>query len=392
MPRNPFSRRSHRRPSSKAEAPTPVHNYLQNLPAELINNIYDVLPIQGSLLLTLTCSRFYHGNFGAEGRKAIQASREARFEISCLLEVDGLVKGYHCYGCFKKHSKTAFSLQELRTAPLERYCLKSKKCLRISQDQLWSFNDVVELRDMPTVSGGQQGWPNQFACIAFVIGNPLNSNWLIASYPICESYEGKDFDECLRESCIYKIPACPHLCISTELLAGQIPQVDGSGTNFDPNVELPTVMKCDRCKTCMAVGKRRLFDGREYFCLFVRRDIGQLISPLEPDWIAQTFATEDPCLAEYWAAAEIEHMVTLRGAGRMTVIREPLDDYVSKQRAFYTTASLPKSLSMAMAKTAVQALVLVRKTGLTVGMRTRELVGHIFRISKGTPGVTVTLC
>lgn len=382
MPRISFSRRARRQSDTQARPSTPIYSHLQKLPTEIIENIHEYLQYPESVALKLTCCRFYRGDFGAARRRRLRLSRRVLFEISCLLEKDGIVKGYHCRGCHKKHSSTAFSLGELQGSPSNRYCLRTKKCLRITPSHLWSFNELVEMQGI--TAGGNcldcRPFPPSYATIAFHQDNPIKSSFLDVSYPICLLKKGANAVDCLKNSRTHDIPVCPHFRVSTEMLVDLVTKVKHGGGDAKPQ---PREVKCSQCKTQVNIGKLPLEDGSECISMFVRRDIGLLISPLERDWIAQTFETEDPQLSEYWAAAEELHFQRLRGEYKTIAtnsVAEPLDDSGSKKSNFHTTAMLPKTFSSLATRTGVRARVLLGKTGLLIGLGMRVMAETIFRM------------
>ncbi|PGH16786.1 hypothetical protein AJ80_05101 [Polytolypa hystricis UAMH7299] len=72
------------------------NNLLLGLPAEMLLMVYQHLPSFDSISLTLTCSTLYYSSISSDVHRRLKSSNTARFEMFCLLEEDGLVRGYCC--------------------------------------------------------------------------------------------------------------------------------------------------------------------------------------------------------------------------------------------------------------------------------------------------------
>jgi hypothetical protein len=136
------SRRRQRRRCAEAQLSNAAQSHLYNLANELLNIVYQNLPLEASIALTLTSSRFYHSAIFASIRPDPKSPPETHFKALCMLEYDGSLTGYCCRGCLSKHSFAAFSCQELDKPATERYCLWTISCLRIGSRREFSFADM----------------------------------------------------------------------------------------------------------------------------------------------------------------------------------------------------------------------------------------------------------
>ncbi|KAL2388926.1 hypothetical protein RJ035_002755 [Blastomyces gilchristii] len=127
--------------SVEAAAHNANNSRLYNLPPELLATINDYLPLASGLTLRFTCSKFYQSSVFNHTQRC--ADQTDRFEALCHLEYDGVVKGYCCRGCLRRHLYyTAFSNEELAKKAHARYCLATMKCFRIGLFRELSFAEL----------------------------------------------------------------------------------------------------------------------------------------------------------------------------------------------------------------------------------------------------------
>jgi hypothetical protein len=82
-------RRKHRRPkhrglSAEAQAYNTAHSHLYNLANELLDVVYQNLPVEASIALTLVSSRFYNSAIFASIRPDPKSPPETYFKALCM--------------------------------------------------------------------------------------------------------------------------------------------------------------------------------------------------------------------------------------------------------------------------------------------------------------------
>ena len=116
---------------------------LVRLPFELIRLIVNLLPNSSKKALSFTCQRFFKCRDSLYFEAVF--SRSDQFRFLCMLERDQMISKFACCGCETTHTRTCFSSEELKKAPDERYCIRTKPMLWICPFQFWSFRDAQDL-------------------------------------------------------------------------------------------------------------------------------------------------------------------------------------------------------------------------------------------------------
>ncbi|OAT07834.1 hypothetical protein BDBG_03862 [Blastomyces gilchristii SLH14081] len=278
--------------SVEAAAHNANNSRLYNLPPELLATINDYLPLASGLTLRFTCSKFYQSSVFNHTQRC--ADQTDRFEALCHLEYDGVVKGYCCRGCLRRHLYyTAFSNEELAKKAHARYCLATMKCFRIGLFRELSFAELQKAyREQVKVRGritevhdcNDQG--NLVApegCIYFYhrrrrifTGFHIGSSSQLSSSSRCH------FAEFCRS---LNIPFCPHMTMGDDDVIDLFFRGDFCWH------------KCKRCKTKVCFNSR---NPRAF--LFVSRYFGKLSSPKDRKWLAHTFASKDSLLETHCEA------------------------------------------------------------------------------------------
>ncbi|WEW56775.1 hypothetical protein PRK78_002227 [Emydomyces testavorans] len=321
--------------------------------------IYQHLPFQSSAATALTCARFYH-LFIAGLRQTLQSNKTEKFEILCLLEIDGRIKGYHCRGCLKRHRFTAsFSLQELEKRPTERYCLRTQRSLRVSRTLDLSFSEVIEILEEPHQTRNPKSWTsvNRYAAIIFSDLNPGIPNAIETAYPMyrADFPASKDWFVALCNR--FNIPICPHLRMSDEKITGQF-STDIAFRLWPRRHSYP---ECSQCKAKFVLRAREYGVGHRYVEVAIIRPIGMLVSPLEPEWLAQTSATRDPALEKYWRLTDEQFLKYWKRTTYNAPQSEELDYLEPDNTTFVPPSTLPRTMSSLMASWGVEMQVLVAR-------------------------------
>lgn len=100
----------------------------------------------------------------------------------------------------------------------------------------------------------------------------------------------------------FNIPLCPHLRLNDDKIMQQFPP-KRFPLGVNPVQRPEKYAECDFCKTELRLMKHLLANG-VWIQLGIVRYIGDLSSPRDPTWIAQTYAEEDPRLDDYYDAAD----------------------------------------------------------------------------------------
>lgn len=256
--------------------------------------IYQHLTFEASIALALTCARFYYSSVFEGFRAGLKSTESAKFAALCMLENDRVMHRYCCHGCLKTHSSAAFSQDELKKGPTERYCLVTKKCLRLNGVDL-SFADIMEMKRENGMHGEKRRPIRLFNDSAKAFFSPMKTETTLRVFPIIAAVMG---DEFVALCTGLNIPLCPHMRMGdkevTDLLGFKVVTMAIELRKPDES------HKCKRCKTEVAI--TRAWDpetGVDWCELIIYRTLGRLFSPLEPTWLAHTFASKDPYLDEY---------------------------------------------------------------------------------------------
>lgn len=344
---------SHQHIESKCHNAT--HSHLYKLPAELLDMVYQHLTFEASIALALTCARFYHSPIFTSIRQDLRSTKLAKFAALCMFENDRAIKGYCCQGCLTRHSSAAFSQDELEKLPAERYCLVTKKCLRLNSIEL-SFADIKN-----TETEREKGKKEKksrpirlFNDFAKPFSSPKKTITTLRMFPIEAGLTKERF---AALSTRLNTPLCPHMRLGdkevTELYRIKL------FISLPPPRRPGGSHKCKRCQTRVAL--TRTLDpetGIDWCVLKIHRALGRLFSPLEPTWLAHTFASKDPYLDEYMKVTDAwfgNHWAPSHFPWSDWNDLAELDNLQPDNDRLFTPITLPTTLSSLMARLSVRA-------------------------------------
>lgn len=270
-----------------------VHSNLYKLPPELLDVIHRYLTTDASIALSLTCARFYHSSVLAGVRQDLVSTKTAHFSALCLLERDGVILGYCCRGCLRRHSSGAFSQDELEKRPSERYCLMTKKCVNLGTRTEFSFCDIERIIRQ---SKKMEPLPIRLPeILTKLFSSPVVfTKTTMRIIPVRAATKNRFVTLCTR----LNFPLCPHMRLGdkkvTELYWSGLFSTWISSRRHDRS------HNCKSCKTQITLTRSSSTDyGDEWFMFRINRIIGRLLSPLEPTWLAHSFASKDPGLDDF---------------------------------------------------------------------------------------------
>ncbi|EER37826.1 predicted protein [Histoplasma capsulatum H143] len=328
-----FHENSARR-SVEAAAHNANHSRLYNLPSELLATINDHLPLASGLTLRLTCSKFYRSSVFNHTQRC--ADQTDRFEALCHLEYDGIVKGFCCRGCLKRHRYyTAFSNEELEKKALARYCLATMKCFRIGLFRELSFAELqkayreqVKVRGRITKfhdSNDQGNLVSPEGCIYFFHCRQC----IFTAFYVCRSSQLASSTHFANFCRSLNIAFCPHMAMGDD----DVIHLFSRGVSC--------WHKCKRCKTKVCFDSRK---RKAYF--FVSRNFGKLSSPKDPRWLAHTFASKDPLLETHCEAVrdwQSKNPLNSRGPLQHLQLLQHENSRTPDFGNLFTSVTLPRS-------------------------------------------------
>lgn len=292
--------------------------------------------------MTLTCARFYHSAIFASIRPDPKSPGETHFEALCMLEYDGNIKGYCCRGCLSKHSSAAFSFEELKKQATERYCLRTKLCLRVGRFQEFSFADMQKSLGVSKEKKVQRvrlldGLAKLYFCPVITIEDTFYL------YPWLQSVFEWEF---VALCCKLNFPFCPHMRMG-DLKILQLYPASRRSSDAKP-------LSCKHCETKVTFTRGVAGDSR-WAVFQTRRSIGRLFSPLDPTWLAQTFASKDPSLDDFCEASASWLEAYWQRQRTYASPLEKFDHPDPDADRLFTLPTLPKTRSSRVARLRTQA-------------------------------------
>lgn len=269
-------RRQHRR-AVRAQSHNMAHSHLYKLPGELLGQIYQYLPLESAAALTLGCAWFYHSVFAAGVQLRLRNAQIARFEVRCMLEGDGTIRGYGCRGCQKRHPTAAFSRNELKSPATDRYCRMTKKCFWVCCGNYLSFADVKRTAEKAKARGAaplcpSKPWGPGSQMLVHSTREREVISEVLFNYFVHTKRDQITEDKFVALCTRLNRPFCPHMRMGDPEITRMLPP---RGRDYH---------KCKHCKTVVTL--MILPDG-EWAGFSIIRPIGRLLSPLDPRWLAQ---------------------------------------------------------------------------------------------------------
>lgn len=313
---------------TESEADTLTRRNLLELPVEVIYTILDESTLSNALALTLTCTYLYYSHLGAKYRNqaAKPSNEKEEFEVRCILEEAGFIKGYHCQGCLQRHPLHSFTYEEAAKQARERYCLRTKICFRlVPRGYKLSFNELVEVKK-------QTSRLNIYGSGADLL--PHMQDGIACGLLIIKAKYARTKSDFVVHCRGYNVPVCPHMRLADDRIMRLWPP---KTYPLKPNpLQMPKVYaQCDFCKTELRLTKSKWQKGKDlWITLGICRFVGDLSSPRDPLWFSQTYAEEDPLLDEYLN-------VVWNTVLRVGFVRETPWDLEPESGSFYTLGTLP---------------------------------------------------
>lgn len=321
-----------------AEYYTAAHNNFLEIPAEILGTIYRQSSLRDAAALALTCTRFYYSDVAAvHVHERLKSSKEAQFELLCVLEDDSLIKGYHCRGCIQRHPLRSFSWEELRKRSGDRDCLRTKKCLLLSPNEPEiSFNDMVGVLRQ-SYGPPETIWKREPDVYLL-----KRQKSLYTVFPLFKTKYVKNKAGFVALCTGFNIPLCPHLRLNDNKITRQFPPRHLPWLSHLPG-KFRNYAKCELCAT-----ELHLFEGRfgrwdGWFVLEVTRYLGNFKTPRDPDWLAQTFAEKDPCLDTYYEDAKAWLEDAIDDLQRRRPLPAPPVHLEPENGSFFSPATLPRA-------------------------------------------------
>lgn len=300
---------------SEAESHNTQYSHLYILPAELLGIIHQHLTPEDSFALSLTCARFYYSSILADVQHDLKSTKMGHFITMCMLEGVGQLKGYCCRGCLTTHPSSDFSKDELQKRHAERYCLRTKKVLKIRQRE-YSFNDIQSIRKEQKLES--RDVPEKKNIFLKLFSSPkVSIVTAVRLFPSGKKVSAEQFAElCLK----LNYPVCSHMTTADKRIAdlyvpGFFKDIWGTLEEFKEYIKRNEQgVKCNVCNTIvtMTVSYRHGLAC----AIIIIRPIGRLVSPLEPAWMAMASSSSGGLMSEeradgvqrsideFWAADE----------------------------------------------------------------------------------------
>ncbi|KAK2751625.1 hypothetical protein FQN55_000346 [Onygenales sp. PD_40] len=218
---------------------------------------------------------------------------------------------------------TSFSCEELEKQAKDRYCLHTKKCFCLPPaGEDMSFDDIAEMFDkIDPERSFETRYPFPWTFLLEFekrIGTTIN---------LVDERHVQTKEDFLALCTRFNFPLCPHLCLNDEKITSRFPPPEWADCLMDNRRDL----RCELCKT-----EAHLVHWGSVLQLHVYRPVGNLKSPRDPVWIAQTFSSRVACLEPARAAATTEMMVHCWG-----LLSETPLQFEPKNGPFFTPVTLP---------------------------------------------------
>ncbi|EFR01136.1 hypothetical protein MGYG_04140 [Nannizzia gypsea CBS 118893] len=256
---------------------------LFRLPAELLAMVTKNLEDEDDrLALGYTCARFFY----SDALKDTISDKEARFRALCMLELRREPwhgeRQYCCRGCLAVHGSAAFFSIDLLKDPSERHCRMTVKCINLGIHGIFSFADIKKFVSQER-GGRDTNWFTK------IFSSPkVTLEFSLPIFPQGADVTPEGFNSLFK---IIDYVLCPHMRAKKYVksyLYCRKPGIEPRPGWIEPAV------KCYICNTVVTLGDLPSStpgnDGRVWLAINVSRPIGRLYSPLEQEWLNQSFS------------------------------------------------------------------------------------------------------
>jgi hypothetical protein len=282
---------------------------LYYLPPELVLGICWYLSLPEIAMLMLVCERFWNGRIKPDVFSMTWELMQlqpgspdltyARFYVLRMLEYDGLLaRGlpakYCCWGCMKTHEQQAFPSKEFRKNPnlklhlsgrytyykpgrTFRYCSLAKRSIWFGVRGEMTFAELKYRLSIPHVFEDKQyPWMIQVPDLSCSSGiTRFNLHQMSFDYVVrlCKVNDFPFITMCK----VLNVPLCPHVCLGNQQVIALYERPNEFGA-------------CAKCPT-----KFTIF-VQQFIKIGVMRRVGNLLSPTDPTWLAQSYVSRVPHL------------------------------------------------------------------------------------------------
>ncbi|EEP78147.1 predicted protein [Uncinocarpus reesii 1704] len=282
---------------------TPPVPSLSALPPELLLHIIPYLPPDAQLALSLTTKRLYH-ILADQVPKWSEITSSEQYPFLYLLEKLKLSTPSNsntpvacCSGCSLTHLRYNFVDEELAKSADRRVCREATKSFWLNADTQYSFNDLTTHRDADRGWVSEDGHLRRNSTLSFTIF----TTYKILSLPKSTQASRKKIASILHT---FDLPSCPHTRLSNPLvLEGYVP--NAHPVDAQPLYDTHNAAgKCrfPACKTHFYWITRTHASKPDWKTLYleIQRDIGRLVNPDAPAWLAQLIAPNTDNLTKFW--------------------------------------------------------------------------------------------
>ncbi len=296
---------------------------LYRLPAELLHHVSAYLSVAERRALRLaiyglsSTARF--SGTKDDWKEFHGLLKRGRFLTACRVERAGNVHSSHlmCSGCMTSHERTLFSPSQRLAAGEHRVCIGREGRAFLCEHISFTFDEMQQRKEdtqsffrgvLCCDSSHYDG--DVFAVRAFTCGRLILSGEVIFTreYRIMQVSAGSRIEHCQVVAAMSRACAqmCPHLSVdSPSYFHGSPEYMDVvphhcrsrlareyyhfHGRQCSPDYYCPN-RHCDTCFFFTRVVSR-INSNEEDLYLTVRRSVGQLLSPVDPRWLAQLSAS-----------------------------------------------------------------------------------------------------
>lgn len=278
---------------------------LYYLPPELLLGICWYLSLPEIAILMLVCGRFWNGRLEPDVfssawelmqlRPGSPDQTYARFYVLRMLEYDGLLaRGrpakYCCWGCMQTHEQHAFPSKEFRKKPDLKFHLTEPetyykpgptfRCCSLAKRHIWfgirgemTFADLkYTLSISPAVGDGMSPWIIRVPDLSCFWTCAQFSRRHMSFYYVFSLCKVDDFS--FTTMCKFlNVPLCPHVRLGDQQVIELYERPD-------------QLEACAKCPTKFSVIVQGLI------MIGVIRDVGSLLSPTDPIWLAQSYVSK----------------------------------------------------------------------------------------------------
>ncbi|KAM5437841.1 hypothetical protein MferCBS31731_005346 [Microsporum ferrugineum] len=279
------------RDRDEAELHNIEHSHFHNLPAELLWIIHEFLKPEDSFALSLTCARFYYSGILEGVQRDLRSTKLGHFITLCMFEGVGELKEFCCRGCLTTHPASDFSMDELEKRHAERYCLRTKKVFKFT-DREYSFADIKRIRDGTQSESSNTPTPQGNAFTKLFSSPEMTIVSKVQLFPYNKPVSKAQFEDLCKK---LNYAVCNHMMLGDKCITDMffpecfLKETGSSLEELQKSRPDKQFHKCKECNTTVAitVGLCPRACCYENCSAIVMRRVGRLLSPLEPEWIAQ---------------------------------------------------------------------------------------------------------